>query len=176
MLDVGKFDVSHVMTLPLHRSTITFVGLVFLLPCASAQTEPWPTDAVRVTVSLNSDGSRTTYEFDNVHRKATAATTARDGKLVGRIRYEMDEAGRFSSGIVYGPDEKFRFKVLYKYDGAGRLVQEIHLTRDDSVINKFVYSYDQVGRRNGWWVYDASGKLIASSTSPTPTPKARTRK
>jgi hypothetical protein len=164
------------MTSPLRKATITFLGVVLLLRGGFAQTpEPSQPDAIRVTVSLNSDGSRTTYEFDNLHHKATATTTAPDGKLLGRIRYEIDDAGRFSSGIIFGPEDKFRFKSLYKYDVAGRLEEETHLRKDDSLINKFVYSYNQAGRQTGYSVYDASGKLVASSTTPTPTPKPRTR-
>jgi hypothetical protein len=170
------FDVSPVMISPLRRWTITLVALVFLLPFGLAQTpEPSLIDTVRVRVSLNSDGSRTTYEFDNVHHKATATTSAPDGKLLGRIRYEIDDAGRFSSGIIFGPDDKFRFKSQYKYNAAGRLEEETHLTKDDSLINKFVYSYNQAGKETGYSVYDASGKLVASSTTPTPTPKPHNR-
>jgi hypothetical protein len=128
-------------------------------------------DAIRVRVSINPDGSRTVYEFDNPKHQATATTTGADGKLVGKIRYEIDEAGRFSSGVIFGPDEKFRFKSLYKYDSAGRLEQETRLRQDDSVINKFVYSYNQAGKQTGYSLYDASGKLLASSSTPTPTPK-----
>ena len=169
-------DVSQVMTSPLRSSTIAFVAVVFLLPFGLAQTpEPSLTDAVRVRVSLNSDGSRTTYEFDNVHHKATATTSAPDGKLLGRIRYDIDDAGRFSSGSIFGPDDKFRFKSQYKYDAAGRLEEETHLTKDDSVINKFVYRYNQAGKGTGYSLYDASGKLVANSTTPTPTPKPHNR-
>ena len=71
-------------------------------------------DAVRVTVSMNADGTRTTYEFDSPNRRAVATTTTKEGKMVGRIRYVLDEAGRFASGEVCGPDEKLRFKTLYK--------------------------------------------------------------
>jgi hypothetical protein len=154
------------------RSTIPLAILLCAFSCGFAQTlESSQSDALRVRVSLNSDGSRTTYEFDDAHRKATATTTAPDGKLLGRIRYEIDNANRFSSGIIFGPDDKFRFKSLYKYDGAGRLEQETHVRKDDSVINKLVYSYNQVGKLTGYSVYDGSGKLVASSTTPTPTPK-----
>ena len=164
------------MISPLRSLTITFVAFVFLLPLGLAQTpESSLTDAVRVRVSLNSDGSRTTYEFDNARHKATATTTAPDGKLLGRIRYEIDDAGRFSSGIIFGPDDKFQFKSQYRYNAAGRLEEETHLTKDDAVINKFVYTYNQAGKVTGYSLYDASGNLIASSTTPTPTPKPHDR-
>jgi hypothetical protein len=158
------------------KSTIQLAILLCALPCALAQTpETGQPDAVRVRVALNSDGSRTTYEFDNAHHKATAATTTPDGRLLARIRYEIDDASRFTSGVIFGPDDKFRFKSLYKYDGAGRLEQETHLRKDDSVINKLVYSYNQAGKLTGYSVYDGSGKLVASSTTPTPTPKPSNR-
>src|SRR5205807_7346606 len=89
-------------------STITGAALIFLWALGFAQTpEPSQTDAVRVTVTFNPDGSRTVYEFDNEHHKAAATTTEPDGKLRGKIRYELDAAGHFSSGLIFGPDEKF---------------------------------------------------------------------
>jgi len=130
-------------------------------------------EAARVTVSINPDGSRTVYEFDSARHKATATTTGADGKLLGKIRYEIDDSGRFSTGTFFGPDGKFRFKSSYKYDSAGRVEQETHFRKDDSVINKFVYSYNDAGKQTGYSVYDSSGKLVASSSTPTPSPKAR---
>src|SRR5229473_4024932 len=162
------------MRFALLASTIIFALVVFVLPLGLAQTpEPSQTDAVRVTITYNPDGSRTVYEFDNEHHKATATTTESDGKLRGKIRYEIDEAGRFSSGLVYGPDEKFRFKSTYKYDGAGRLEQETQLGKDDAVQNKIVYKYNPAGQAIGYSVFDATGKLIGGTATPTPSPKPR---
>src|SRR6266508_5867834 len=78
-------------------------------------------DAVRVTVSMHPEGSRTIYKFDNAQHNAVATTTDPDGKLRETIRYELDEAGRFSSSEISGPDGRLRFKSRYKYDDAGRL-------------------------------------------------------
>jgi hypothetical protein len=129
-------------------------------------------DAVRVTVSMNADGTRTTYEFDSPNRRAVATTTTKEGKTVGKIRYVLDEAGRFVSGEVYGPDDHLRFKTLYKYDDTGKLTQETQLGPDDAVRNKIVYAYDKIGRQTGYSVYDAAGKLIRQTpgVSPRPTP------
>jgi hypothetical protein len=134
-------------------------------------------EAVRVTVSMNADGTRTTYEFDAPHHRAVATTTAKDGKMVGRIRYVLDDASRFASGEVYGPDEQLRFKTLYKYDAAGKLTQETQLGPDDSVRNKIVYAYDKAGRQTGYTVYDAAGKMIrqtpGAAPRSTPAPKRK---
>jgi YD repeat-containing protein len=139
---------------------------------AQAQLASPSADPVRVTVSINSDGSRTTYEFDAPHHKATATTTGKDGKLVGKIRYTLDDAGRFASGEVYGSDDQFRFRTLYKYDASGKLTQETQLGQDDAVRNKIVYAYDKIGRQIGYTVYDAAGKLIRQTPgiSPKATP------
>ena len=139
------------------------------------ETSPSP-DAVRVTVSLNADGTRTVYEFDCPHHKATATTTGKDGRLIGKIRYVLDDAARFSSGEVYGPDDQFRFRTLYKYDASGKIMQETQLGKDDAVRNKIVYAYDKVGRQTGYTVYDAAGKVIRRTpekTSPRPTPSSK---
>jgi hypothetical protein len=131
-------------------------------------------DAVRVTVSINADGSRTVYEFDSLNHKATATTTGKDGKLVGKIRYVVDETGRFSSGEVYGPDEQLRFKTLYKYDSTGKILEETQLGKDDAVRSKIVYAYDKGGKQTGYTVYDKAGKVIRRPPGATP-PKKRPR-
>jgi hypothetical protein len=147
-----------------------------IMNLAHGQESTPPTDAIRVTVSINADGSKTVYEFDSVHHRATATTTGKDGKLMGKIRYVLDDAGHFSSGEVYGPDDQFRFRTLYKYDSAGKILQETQLGNDEAVRNKIVYAYDKVGRQTGYTVYDAAGKVIRSmpeKTSPRPPPSSR---
>jgi len=136
---------------------------------------PSPNDAVRVTVSLNADGSRTVYQFDNGKHEAIATTTDPDGKPRGKIVYQIGDAGRFVSGIVYGPDEKFLFKSTYKYDAVGRLGEETHFGKDDTVINKIVYKYDPKGKQIGYSVFDQAGKLISGTASPAPTASAKPR-
>jgi len=97
-------------------SAILLAGLLATASAAKGQS-PTPTstpETVRVTVSMNADGSRTVYEFDPLHHKAKATTTDSNGKAVGTIRYTLDDAGRFVSGEIYGPHEQLRFKTLYK--------------------------------------------------------------
>ena len=134
-------------------------------------------DAVRVTVSMHPDGSRTVYKFDNAQHKAVATTTDPDGKLRETIRYELDEAGRFSSGEISGPDGRLRFKSRYKYDDAGRLLEETQSAQDGTLLHKIVYSYDASGKQTGYSVFDASGKLVggnnAAKVRPSSSPKAR---
>src|SRR5205823_14867013 len=105
----------------------------------SQSTEQTQGDAVRVTVSMHPDGSRTIYKFDNAQHKAVATTTDTDGKLRETIRYELDEAGRFSSGAISGPDGRLRFKNRYKYDGAGRLLEETQSSEHGRLSQKIVY-------------------------------------
>jgi len=161
-----------------HAGRVLLLGLcVASFGTLNAQTETPTPDTVRVTVSMNADGTRTTYEFDAPHHRATATTTTKEGKLVGRIRYVLDDASRFASGEVYGPDDQFRFRTLYKYDAAGRLTQETQLAADESVRNKIVYAYDKAGKQTGYTVYDSAGKVIkqvpGSPPRPSPTPKRK---
>ena len=154
----------------------TLLAFAFIgsAPFLQAQLDSPTPDAVRVTVSMNADGTQTTYQFDGPNRRATATTTTKEGKTIGKIRYTLDEAGRFATGEVYGPNDQFRFKTLYKYDAAGKLIEEKQLGSDDVMHNKIVYAYDKNGRQTGYSVYDAAGKLIkqtpgaAPSRSPTP--------
>src|SRR5205809_6421805 len=134
-------------------------------------------DAVRVTVSMHPDGSRTVYKFDNAQHKAVATTTDPDGKLRETIRYELDEAGRFSSGEISGPDGRLRFKSRYKYDDGGRLLEETQSSENGTLLHKIVYSYDASGKQTGYSVFDASGKLVGGTSAgkirPSSSPKAR---
>jgi hypothetical protein len=161
------------MTLLGSRSTIALSLLHLSIVVAFSQAlPPVDADAIRVNVTINSDGSRTVYEFDPAHHQATGTTTEQNGEMRGKILYKLDDAGRFASGVVFGPDDKFRFKSTYKYDSAGRLEQETQLKNDDSVIAKIVYSYDRGGKQTGYSIFDAAGKLIGRLASATPTPSA----
>jgi hypothetical protein len=134
-------------------------------------------DAVRVTVSMHPDGSRTVYNFDNAQHKAVATTTSQDGKVRETIRYELDDAGRFFSAEISGPDGRLRLKSRYKYNDAGRILEEAQSAPDGTLLHKIVYSYDSSGKQTGYSVLDASGKLVggerAAGSRPSPSPKPR---
>lgn len=135
------------------------------------------TDAVRVTMSMHPDGSRTVYNFDGPQHKAVATTTGQDGKVRETIRYDLDDAGRFSAGEISGPDGRLRFKSRYKYDPAGRLLEEAQLAPDGALLHKIVYNYDSSGKQTGYSVFDASGKLMERTGAAAPrasaSPKSR---
>lgn len=151
-----------------------FAGTVVL-----AQSAPNDSDAVRVNVTVNADGSRTTFQFDNASRKATAITTEPDGRTMrGKTIYRIDDRGRFGSGVSFDGKGSFRFKSLYKYDGAGRIQEEAQLGKDDAVLNRIVYSYDTNGRQTGYSVFDANGKSLGQTSAAammTPPPAAKKR-
>jgi len=158
-----------------------------LLVCGSAigfgqSPEQAQSDAVRVTVSMHPDGSRTVYNFDNAQHKAVATTTDVDGKLRQTIRYELDDTGRFSSAEISGPDGRLRLKSRYKYDDAGRILEETQSAADGTLQHKIVYNYDSSGKQTGYSVFDASGKLVSGKgaavvrASPSPKPREKNRR
>jgi hypothetical protein len=132
-------------------------------------------DAVRVTMSMHQDGSRTVYNFDGAQHKAVATTTDADGKVRETIHYDLDAAGRFSTGEISGPDGRLRLKSRYKYDDGGRLLEEAQSAPDGALLHKIVYSYDSSGKQTGYSVFDASGKLVGRTgavfTRASPSPK-----
>src|SRR5215472_17399624 len=153
------------MELVLRTSTIALATLVLLAESSLAQpVEPSESEAVRVRVSMNSDGSRTVYKFDDARRKAVATTTGDDGKVLQRIDYDLDEAGRFSSANVFGSDGRLRFKSRYVYDNGGRLQEETQSGKDGTLLHRIVYSYDQNGKPTGYSIFDGSGKLVGRTT------------
>ncbi len=143
------------------------------LPAPAQISAPSPNDSVRVSVTLNQDGSRTVYHYDPANHKATATTTSREGKPAGKIQYALDEAGRFGSGRIFGPDGKFLFRTVYKYDGAGRLQEEGRFGQDDKLANKLVYSYDAAGKQTGYSIFDGAGKLLGQTSAAVPAPSAK---
>jgi YD repeat-containing protein len=155
------------MLLSFRGAAIGASVLLVAAPLQAQSTSP-AQEPVRVTVSMNADGTRTTYEFDAPNHRATATTTTKEGKPIGKIKYVLDDVGRFFSGEVYGADEQFRFRTLYKYDDAGKLIQETQLGADDVVRNKIVYAYDKNGRQTGYSVYDAAGKLLRQTAGAAP--------
>src|SRR5499427_10943731 len=159
----------------------TIVALCFLISDSEIGFAQAPqsagSDAVRVTMSMHPDGSRTVYNFDPPQHKAVATTSDPDGKLRETIRYELDDAGRFSSAEISGPDGRLRFKSRYKYDDAGHLLEETQSASDGTLLHRIVYSYDASGKQTGYSVFDASGKLVggksAATTRPSPSAKGR---
>jgi YD repeat-containing protein len=129
-------------------------------------------DAVRVTVSQNNDGSQTTYEMDPANRKATATTVSARGKPMGKIRYVLDAEGRYESGEVLGADDRLQFKTQYKYDVMGRLQEETRLNKENAVTMRIVYAYDPAGKPAGYSVYDPAGKLLGQTTPKLQPPPA----
>lgn len=128
----------------------------------SAQT---PSGDVHVSIVLNTDGSRTTYETDLPNRKSIATTTEADGKLREKIRYDLDENGRFLRSDVFGPRDQFRFSAKYRYDGNNRLVEETHFAKNQTVLGRVVFRYDANGRQIGYSAYDGAGKLLGQTTA-----------
>src|SRR5437773_10013489 len=124
-----------------------------------------PSDAVRVTVSMHPDGSRTIYNFDNAQHTAVATTTDPDGKVRQTIRYRLDDAGRFSIGEVSGADGRIRLKSRYKYDDGGHILEEIQTAADGTLLNKILYSYNSSGKQTGYAVCCACGKLATRTAA-----------
>ncbi len=156
------------------RSTIGCALLLCVAKIAFSQSPEQPeNNAVRVTVSMNADGSRTVYKFDDAQHKAVATTTGQDGKLREKIRYDIDEAGRFSSSTIFGPDGHLRFTSRYKYDSTGRLQEETQSAENGTLLHKIVYSYDQTGKRTGYSIFDVNGKLVGRTIAAGPSPKRK---
>jgi YD repeat-containing protein len=145
---------------PLARSTIAFAAFLAAQQIAFSQTTGAVNSAIRVTMSVNEDGSHTVYKFNDAKHTASATATDPDGKVRQKIRYQLDDAGRFATAQVLSADGKLRFKSRYKYDGAGRLEEETQLTAADAVMHRIVYNYDAAGKPTSYSVLDADGKLI----------------
>ncbi|MDQ6808966.1 MAG: hypothetical protein M3Z64_06005 [Verrucomicrobiota bacterium] len=147
----------------LPRFVLSSLFLICSFAVSEAQTDAGSSAPVRVTVSMNSDGSRTAYEWDTANHKATGTTTDSAGKLREKILYQLDADGRFASGEVFGPKNTFRFTTRYKYEASGRLAEETQLSKDGAVQHRIVYAYDAAGKQTGYSVFDAAGKLIGQT-------------
>ncbi len=130
-------------------------------------------DTVRVTVTMNPDGSKTVYQTDGANRRSTATTTGANGKAQGKIVYKLDGNGRYESGEVFTAKGVLRFKTRYRYDAAGHLLEETQLAKDDSVQNRIVYSYDASGHSSGYAIYDGAGRLLGRTTAKKPAARGK---
>ena len=144
------------------RVALAFVSSV---PIAFAQTSD---EAVRLTVTMNPDGSKTVYQTDGSSHRSTASTTGANGKAQGKIIYKLDANGRYESGEVFAAGGALRFKTRYRYDTAGHLLEETQVAKNNSVLNRIVYSYDASGHSAGYAVYDGDGRLLGRTTAKKP--------
>ncbi len=132
-------------------------------------------DSVRVTLTMNPDGSKTVSRIDGQKHESVATTTTADGKPGGKIIYHLDGEGRYENGRVYAADGAFRFKTIYRYDTAtaGRLTEETQLDKNSSVLHKIVYTFDGEGHPTGYAIYDGSGALLGRTTPKSAPPQSR---
>lgn len=135
-----------------------------MVGAALAQT---PDEAVRVTVTVNPDGSKTIYHTDAAKHETVATSTTASGTPSGKIIYHVDAEGRYESGRVFAANGAFRFKTLYRYDAAGRLSEESQLDKNDVVMHKIVYAFDAEGHPTGYAIYDGAGALVGQTTPKT---------
>ena len=154
--------------------TSTIVSLLLSLACTSAlaQSAGNAEGTIRVTMSVNDDGSRTIYKFNDAAHTAVATATDADGKVRQRTRYRLDDNGRFETAEIFGPDGKLRMKSRYKYNDAGRVAEETQLSPTDAVLHRLVYNYDPSGRTISYSVFDADGKLLNRVAPLVPTAPA----
>jgi YD repeat-containing protein len=133
-------------------------------------------DTVRVTMTMNPDGSRTVYRIDSAKHESTAITTTAKGKPGGKIIYVLDAEGRYESGRVFAANGDFRFQTRYRYDQAGRLTEESQLDKSDAVMHRIVYSFDAEGHPTGYAVFDGEGHLLGQTTPKQPAPPRKSRR
>lgn len=144
-------------------------GLFAVTATHAQQTDP-SSNAVRVTVSLNDDGSRTIYESDGAQHTAVATTKDAAGKVRSILRYKLDDAGRFAHGDICGPDGTVRFKADYRYNSAGRLEEERQVSTSGRLIHRLVYHFDKSGRQTGYTAYDETGRSLGEVKTSLPPP------
>ncbi len=156
------------------RKTFALCALLLPLSGAAPLVAQTDNDAIRVTMTMNPDGSKTVYRVDGAKHESVATTTTANGKPGGKIIYQLDAEGRYETGRVFAADGAFRFKTLYRYNTAGQLAEETQLDKDDSVRHKIVYTFDAEGRPTGYAIYDGAGALLGR-TSPKAPPAKNTR-
>lgn len=144
---------------------LTFFGAAFLPNFILAQSDD---AAVRVTVTMNPDGSKTVYQTNEASHQTIATTTDAKGKKQGKIVYLLDAQNRYESGDVFAPNGILRFKTQYRYDSAGRLTDESQLSKEGAVQHRIVYSYDEAGHQTGYAIYDGDGHLLGRTTPRQP--------
>ena len=143
---------------------LAFTAVFFLLAAgwASGQTSD---TAIHVTVTMNTDGSKTVSETDGASHRCVATTTGANGRVREKIIYRLDTEGRYESGEVFTGRGVLRFRSLYRYDSAGRLAEETQTGKDGAVLHKIIYQFDAEGHPKGYAVYDGEGNLLGQTSS-----------
>lgn len=89
------------------RSVLHFSAMLALLAGATLAFAQAGDEAVRVTVMVNPDGSKTVYQTDSIRHEATATTTDKNGKAKGKVVYQLDADGRYETAQILGPTAHF---------------------------------------------------------------------
>ncbi|MGI9114941.1 MAG: hypothetical protein DLM52_02340 [Chthoniobacterales bacterium] len=148
--------------------------LLFIVLGGSSASAQEAGGEVRVSVVINPDGSRSTYQTDATNHKSVATTRTTDGKMREKINYDLDENGRFIRGQVLGPKGEFRFVAQYKYDASNHLSEEVRVDKEENVVGRIVFQYDAGGHQTGYTVYDGAGKILGQTApAKSPPPKRK---
>jgi YD repeat-containing protein len=159
------------------RKFSALTAFISLLACHSSLRAQSGDDAVRVTMTMNPDGSKTVYRVDAATHESVGTTTTASGKPGGKIIYRLDAEGRYETGRVFAPNGTFRFKTVYRYNSSRQLAEETQLDQNDAVRHKIVYSFDAEGHPTGYAIYDGAGALLGQTTPKAPAAKiARARR
>ena len=92
------------------RDFFHFVGWLALGVVGLSAFAQLADDTVRVTVTLNPDGSKTVCQTDGANHQSTATTTGAEGKVRGRLFYKLDASGRYESGQVFAAKRRVAFQ------------------------------------------------------------------
>lgn len=147
------------------RKIFLLFRAVWFLAAAGLAFSQTSDDAIRVTVTMNPDGSKTVYQTDGPNHRSVATTTDVGGTVREKIIYRLDAEGRYESGEVFTGRGVFRFRSLYRYDSSGRLAEETQTGKDGTVLHKIVYEFDAEGHPSGYAIYDGDGNLLGHTTA-----------
>lgn len=141
-------------------------------PAAHAQDAPSST--IKVTTSLNNDGTKTVVKTDGDNNTAENSVYDSHDKLIQKTVFKIGDNGSPVGGYVYatrGVDAKGQpkmvlvYMMVYKRDGLNRLSEVYNYSPTKQLLSRQVYRYDAGNKVIKVDNYDAAGNSIGSGAS-----------
>lgn len=141
-------------------------ALAFGMACAAAGNAQEGSSPLKVTTTLNADGTRTDIQKDIDARTSEAKTYDASKKLIQRAVFTLDDQGREVEGTIFDGKDRIVGRTNFTYNAMGRVDEQTEKAPNGAVLRRVVFHYDPNGRVIGADTYDGQGNLIRPASTP----------
>ncbi len=144
------------------------------LTAQPARAQEAPTNTIKVTTSINKDGTKTVVQTDPMEGKAETSIYSAQDKLVQKTILKLGDSGTPEGGWVYtvrgvtakgAPKLVLVYMMVYKRDNLNRLSEVLNYSPTNQLLSRQVYRYDGGSKLIRVDNFDATGKPIGATAS-----------